>query len=199
VPAASETLSFVFNIRSSFRWLAALNLPRRSHPKPWLAALVAVVLAGCGGGSEAPTQTVRGERYSFAAPGDWRVERTSHSVSVTPRAGEVELLSVSVFRIARPLGEASWPQVVRELDRVARDYARRLPGRLTSRATARVSGRRARRYDFAYRRGGTDVGQRLVFLFRGRREFQLLCRYPAPPSEAVAAACDRLAASFRLR
>ena len=157
-----------------------------------------LVIVGCGhGGSAAATQTIRGERYSFAAPASWQISRTSHAVSAAPRDDRIGLISVSVFRIARPFRTALWPQVVRELDRVAGDYARKLPGRLTSRATLRVAGRRARRYEFVYRRNEIGLGQRLVFLFQGRREFQLLCRYPAPPSREFSQACDRLATSFR--
>ena len=42
-------------------------------------------------------------------------------------------------------------------------------------------------------------GQRLIFLFRGRTELQLLCGWKAPPGKDVSAACAGLAASFRFR
>lgn len=154
-------------------------------------------LAGCGGGEERETQIVHGNGFLFAAPAGWKVTRTSHVVSAAPDEDRPELVSVSVFRIARPFRAELWPSVLRELERVAAGYARRLSGEVVSRQTIRVGGRRARRYDFGYRRAGRQLGQRLVFLFQGRREFQLLCRWESPPEDGISSACNGLAESFR--
>ena len=162
-------------------------------------AVLAAALAGCGGTShKAPqTQDVRGPGYAFRAPAGWEVKRASHVVSAAPAEGGPDLISVSVFRIAKRVRPGLGPRVVREVDGVAADYARRLPGRIVARATVRVGGLKGRRYDFAYTRKGERRGQRLIFLFRGRTEFQLLCAWKAPPGRDISAACAALAASFR--
>ena len=165
------------------------------------AVVLAAALAGCGGTSHRTPQTqdVRGPGYAFRAPAGWEVKRASHVVSAAPVEGGPDLISVSVFRIARRVPRGLGPRVVRELDGVAADYARRLPGRIVARATVRVGGLKGRRYEFAYTRQGEPRGQRLIFLFRGRTELQLLCGWKAPPGKDVSAACAGLAASFRFR
>src|SRR3954464_3892859 len=75
--AALETLSFVLGmLRTSFRWLEGRVYPSSEAGKLAIvgtaAGLLALSLAGCGGGKKAEPppapQRVRGLGYSFEAP-----------------------------------------------------------------------------------------------------------------------------------
>lgn len=155
-------------------------------------AVAVLVLAGCGGTKAATTTTVAGSAegtgFRFEAPSGWRVVRTPRSVSA---ASGGDLLSVTVFPLSRPYRPALWAKVVQELDRRIAELAGRLRGELRSAGTGSVDGRRARVYEI----GVGDRVERLLFLFRGRLEYQLLCRYGRGGGTAP---CQRLAATFTL-
>jgi hypothetical protein len=175
----------------SFRSLARAVFPRGDPRKLVVLALVqALVLGGsaCGGSGErsaAPqVQTVSGPGYHFEAPAGWRIVRSGRSTQA--RSG-AELVSVTIFPLARPYEPALWPKVVPELDRVARELAARESGRLAGARTEEIAEGKARVYDIV--RDGAD--ERIAFVLDGRREYQLFCRSPAD-------ACDRLLASFSL-
>jgi hypothetical protein len=178
-------------LRSSFPLVARRNLPSRWGRKPALL-LVLAGLAGCGGGGEqaAQTQKVRGDGYAFVAPAAWKITRSSHVVSVAPSPSEPELISVSTYRLSRR-------PTLKQVDSSVEALARRLRGRVVSTTKTTLAGRPARRFALEYARGEEQLGLRLTFLFKGRLEFQLLCRWRRPPNEEIASACDRLAASFR--
>jgi hypothetical protein len=170
----------------SFRSLAVVLVPRVNARKLAPVAL-AVLLAGCGGSGAKPApaaKRVGGPGFSFRAPADWRVKKTLRSAEA--RNGQA-IVSVTVFRLVRPYRPALWPKVVPELDRVAKDLAARVKGSVQSSATQTVAGEKARVYTIA--RSGED--ERIAFVLRGRREYQLFCR-------GAGAACDELFASFRL-
>jgi hypothetical protein len=174
-------------LRSSFRFVVARNLPLHRRAKPvWLAA---IVLAGCGGANEPATQLVRGPGYRFRAPADWTVKRVPHVVSAERPGSGVDLVSVSRFRLPKVPTDT-------EIEAAARVLARSLRGKVTAAGTTEVAGRRARRYEIAYTRGGEDRAVRLIFVLRGRLEFQLLCRWKAPADKDVSRACDGLSESF---
>jgi hypothetical protein len=155
--------------------------------------------AGCGGGgADGGVQTVAGPGFTFSALSGWEVELRGRSSSATPEPGATELVSVRVFRLARTYRPALWPSVVPELDRVAADLARRLGGRIESSAVVVVDGRRAKRYDIRYERDGTEVVERTGFVLRGRREFQLVCRFEASGGGEGRRACDLLFSTLRL-
>ncbi len=161
--------------------------------KQGLTLLAALLLAGCGGTKTAPPPTtvagsVDGAAFRFEAPDGWKVTHAPRSVTAT--SGD-DLLSVTVFPLQRPYRPELWPKVARELDRRIADLAGQLRGELRSAGTATVAARRARVYEIAV----GDRVQRLLFLFRGRLEYQLLCRFA---TGRVPEACNRLAASFRL-
>src|SRR5438132_1675153 len=102
----------------SFRSLARVTLPRANARK--LAPLVlAGALAGCGGSAGTPTgagKRVSADGFAFRAPADWRVKRTLASVAAQKGGA---LVSVTVFRLAKPYSSTMWETVVPELDRVA--------------------------------------------------------------------------------
>jgi hypothetical protein len=119
-------------------------------------------------------------------------------VEASPGADAPELVSVSVFRLAKPYRPALWPKVVPEFDRVADELASALSGRVTQRKTTTIGGRRSRRYEIAYARDGADLLERTAFVVSGRREYQLLCRLRADDTETGDEGCSALFGSFRL-
>ena len=156
--------------------------------------MVAVLLAGCGGSARSEHTALRrvdGPGYSFSAPATWRVTRSVRAVTA---ASGGELVSVTVFPLARPYKPNLWPKLLPVLDGVAAQLARGLHGSVDARETVVLDGRRARRYEIAFRRGGKDVVERIVFLLEGRREYQLLCRYARGGGSE---ACSAFLASFR--
>ena len=180
-------------LRLSFRSLASGLLPPKTAYKQALAALAVVLVAGCGGGAtRAETATVAGSvdgaGFRFEAPVGWKVTRTARSVAAVSGA---DLLSVTVFPLARPYRPKLFAQVSSELDRRIADLAGELRGELRSAGTAHVAGRRARVYELAV----GDRVERLLFVFRGKLEFQLLCRYG---DGRATRPCDRLAQTFTL-
>jgi hypothetical protein len=194
-PAWSKTLSFVLAmLRVSFRLVSSRSFPRYCPSKPACCLVVAVLLAGCGGSARSEhtaLQRVDGPGYSFSAPETWRVTRTVRAVTA---ASGGELVSVTVFRLARPYRPSLWPTVVPVLNGVAAQLARGLGGSVDTRETVVLAGLRARRYEIAFRRGGKDVVERIVFLLEGRREYQLLCRYARGGGSE---ACSAFLASFK--
>src|ERR671930_158906 len=174
------TLSFVLAmLRVSFRSLPSASFPSPRGRKPALAGLAAavIVLAGCGGGGDKGTashvQTVTGGGYRFSAPSSWSVHRTSREVTAT--SGPVDLVGVTTFTLARRYRPHLWAKAVPALDQAAGALATQLGGKLQARAPVVVGGRRARRYEIAYRRDGKSLVERSVFVLVGRREHQLLC------------------------
>jgi hypothetical protein len=148
--------------------------------------------AGCGGGGAEPldTQHVRGPGSTFSAPTGWEVSRKSHVVSVARPDDDIELVSVSSYRLPRVPTSS-------QIEAAARQLAATLRGRVTAKTRVFVAGRRAPRFDLTYARAGDEIGLRLIFVLRGRQEFQLLCRWRAPPEAEISAACAQLVRSFR--
>jgi hypothetical protein len=177
--------------------------PHRNRCKRGLAicGAVAVLLiaAGCGGGgggnqSQAQAgsgQAVAGPGFSFQAPDDWKV--TLRPTSAEAKGDSSALVSVTVLPLLKPYRLALFPRVVTELDRVAATLATRLGGKVTSSRTVTVAGRQARAY--AIEHGG--LVDRITFVLRGKRNFQLACRWRAGDGEPNA--CGLLSSSFAFR
>jgi hypothetical protein len=178
---------------------AAANLPCARPYKPVLAlAALVAALAACGSGGDQEPKTVAGPGFTFAALAGWDVDLRGRSGSATPQPGATELVSVRLFRLARPFRPELWESVVPELDRVAGELARQLDGRIESSATVVVDGRRAKRYDIRYHRDGTEILERTAFVLKGRREFQLVCRHEAADEGEGPKACALLFSTLRL-
>jgi hypothetical protein len=155
------------------------------------ACLLGVLaLAGCGGGETAPA-TVRGDGYSFAAPAGWRVTRSGSSVAAEHGTDAV---SITTFRLTKPYTAKLWNEAVAELDGVAAKLAAELHGSVSASRTVNAGGGAARQYDLAFTKDGHQLVERITFALRGRREYELLCRYEAGKHEP---ACERLLVSFR--
>jgi hypothetical protein len=173
------------------------------RPEPWkrlLAVLVGVaaLTAGCGGGGSKQVASkelsARGAR--FQVPGSWQVTRTPTTVSAAPSEESDELVSVSIFRLVRPYKPDLWQRVVPELDRAADELGRQLSASLASKRTLTVAEGRARAYELTFRRKGRDVRERITFVLRDVREYELLCRWPADRPEP--SACATLVSTFSL-
>jgi hypothetical protein len=173
---------------------------RRKRPAG-IAAVVALALAasGCGGGGGAGTtqtsvvtgQAVRGVGFAFHAPEDWTVD--VRPTTAAARNGASSLVSVTVLPLVRPYKPALFSRVVKELDRVASAYAASLKGTVSSRRTVAVAGRRAREYRIAH----GDLVDVITFVLRGKRNYQLTCRWRADDGEPDA--CAQLVSSFGFR
>lgn len=137
-----------------------------------------------------------GPGFVFRAPADRAVERTERSVTVRPAVeSEPELESVTRFPLLKPFRPSLWPGVVTELDSRTGQLAAGLGGEIVASEDVRVGGLRARRYELAYEREGEGLRYRITFAFRGREQFQLLCRYAG--ADAPPEACVLLETTFR--
>ena len=166
------------------------------------ALTLALVAAGCGGGGSggsaggtesAPTagQEVQGNGFVFRAPEDWTA--AVRPTSATARRDESTLVSVVVLPLLKPYRIALFPQVAKELDRLASTYAANAKGSVTARRTVEAGGRKARQYRIEH----GDLVDLITFALRGRRNYQLTCRWRSADGEP--AACEQLAASFAFR
>jgi hypothetical protein len=157
-------------------------------------AVLALLIAGCGGSQKKkplPTKLVPGPDYRFAVPARWVVTRKSHVVSALRPGSADDLVSVSRYRLPRvPTSE--------QIAAAARQLARALNGSVDKQSIVDVAGKAAPRYELSYSRKGDDLRLQLVFVLRGRREYQLLCRWLKPENDETRAACESLVTSFTL-
>lgn len=130
--------------------------------------------------------TVRGHGYSFNAPDGWKVTTSPTS---TVASHDSELLQVSTFPLVRAYTDALFARVTPELDARMRAVAKDAGGTVTGSRTVTAAGGRAHSYSVA---AGKDVLE-YTFVFRGKREFELLCRRPSSQSDAN---CKTLVSSF---
>lgn len=172
---------------------------QRSKQSCLLLAAVAVasLAAGCGGNGGASDtsagfgQAVAGPGFSFQAPEDWAVKTLPTSAEARQSASTV--VSVNVLPLVKSYRFALFPRVAKELDRVAAAYAASLEGTVKSRRTVDVAGRKARQYEISH----GDLVDRITFVLRKKRNYQLTCRWRAQDGEP--AACAELVASFAFR
>jgi hypothetical protein len=136
-------------------------------------------------------QTVAGPGFSFQAPQDWT--QKAFATSAEARQDASTVVSVNVLPLVKPYRFALFPRVAKELDRVASTYAASLKGTVTSRRTVDVAGRKARQYVIAH----GELVDRITFVLRGKRNFQLTCRWRNDAGEPDA--CAQLATSFAFR
>jgi hypothetical protein len=175
----------------SFRLVAAL-IPGAGRPKQavlWVAAgaLVAVMVAGCGGSSAPKAQRVSASGYRFSAPRGWRVVRTR--LAVTASGGD-DLVQVSAFPLAKRYHPSLFAKVAPELEAQLGKATATVGGTVERAGAVRAAGVRSHVFRVAV---GGHVDE-YTFVLVGRREYQLLCR----SKRAGAAACRQLQASFEL-
>ena len=175
--------------------------PIRSLIPAGACALAAsLVLAGCGGGSGSstggPPQVVSGPGFAFRAPGKWHVSRTPDRIAASPKPISPELVSVSVFPLARTYTPALYAREVRlELDPYSKQLAAQQKGKVVAAQDVQVAGIKSRQYELEYTHSGSKLGERITFVFRGKTEYELLCQWDASKSEP--SYCSQLTTSFR--
>jgi hypothetical protein len=163
-----------------------------------VAVGIALLVAGCGGGSGGKQTFARidGPGFFFRAPSDWHVKRVSAGVSASPKPVSPELVSVAVFPLARTFTPSLYErEVQKELDPSAAQLAAQQQGTVKKRADVNVAGAKARQYLIDYSRNGQDLSEQITFVFRGKKEFELLCQWEA--SKSLPDYCTQLTASFK--
>jgi hypothetical protein len=155
--------------------------------------LAATLLAGCGGGSShRANQTVRGDSFSYQAPGGWQISRRDTEVAASPKPGSPERVSVAVFPLLRAYDPKLFAAVTKELDNAAAQEAKQLKGTVTSSITTRVAGTPVRQYVLTVPSG---VNEQITYFLRRKTEFELLCQWQAGKSEPDY--CKTLTKTFR--
>lgn len=153
-----------------------------------------LLASGCGGSSSGHNgkgQTVTTPLYTYQAPGDWQATVAGRNAIV--KNGPDTLVSVTLLPTLKPYRPALFPQLIGELDRITGVFAGRLQGRVTARQTILVAGGKVRQYEITHR----DLVDRLTFVFRGKQEFLLTCRWKAKDGRPDA--CDQQTSTFRIR
>lgn len=111
--------------------------------------------------------------------------------ATTTAARDSELVQVATFPLARPYTDALFAKVQTELATRMAQVAKVSGGTISGRSVASPGGIKSHVYDV---RVGDHV-DRYVFVLRGRREYQLLCRRKVSSKEDF---CQQLVASFAL-
>ena len=153
------------------------------------ALLVAAILGGCGGSSGGKGQLVRGDGFQFTAPAGWSLKHTGSAWVAS--SGPVDLVQSSSFQTVKQYRSALFPELPKELGRVAASLAADVGGKVVGHRRVVVDGRQS----WSYRlKSGSDVTD-VTFVFVDRMEYQLLCRR-TPTGDT--APCQQLLASFAL-
>lgn len=167
-------------------------MPRRD-PRKHCLLLLALAVAGCGGGHS--PQAISGTGYTFSAPGGWDVTRAANQVQAVEKKGSPQLVAVSRFPLLRVFRPALWAKVVKELNAAAAGIASQQQGVVGESGDLTVAGQQARKYTISYETKGQKLEEQLVFVLRDKTEYLLLCRYRQGSSQA---ACDTLVRTFKL-
>jgi hypothetical protein len=153
--------------------------------------LAGFILAGCGGDGQSNTSAgrmVSGPGFAFAAPDGWTIKRAPGSVSAVK--GD-ELVEVATFPLQKRYDAKLFGAVATELAARMGTLARASGGKVAPGDPVTVAGIRSHSYSVE----SGDMVDRYVFVLRGKREYQLLCRHKASGSDE---ACKALLASFRV-
>jgi hypothetical protein len=110
---------------------------------------------------------------------------------MTTASSGSELVQVATFPLAKPYSVALFPTVRKELATRMAQVAKESGGTITGRSVATPAGIKSNVYEV---RVGDHVDE-YVFVLRGKREYQLLCRRKASSSEDF---CAKLVSSFAL-
>jgi hypothetical protein len=168
--------------------LVARRLTRR---QALLLLLLLPILAGCGGDGHSNAssgQAVAGPGFRFTAPAGWKVTRTQNGVTV---ADDGRLVEVSTFPLARAYSDDLFSAVEKELKARMDTLAQGSGGTVAPGKPVTVGGIRSHTYRIA---SGGMVDD-YVFVLRGKREYQLLCRRKSSDSDDH---CGLLLSSFRV-
>jgi len=156
-----------------------------------IVILAGSILAGCGGGGHSnpsAAHTVTGPGFAFGVPDGWQVRRAAGRVTA---ANGVQLVEVATFPLQKRYDGKLFDAVATELSARMSTLARQTGGKVSTGSPVTVAGIRSHTFSVV---GGDTVDQ-YVFVLRGKREYQLLCRRKASGSDGV---CRALLASFRV-
>jgi hypothetical protein len=170
----------------SFPFVARLLTRRQA-----LLLLLLPILAGCGGNgqSNAPSgQAAAGPGFRFTAPDGWKLTRTANGVTV---AEDGRLVEVSTFPLARAYSSGLFGAVEKELKARMDALAQDSGGTVAPGQPVTVDGIRSH----SYRIESDGMVDDYVFVLRGKREYQLLCRRKSSESDDH---CRQLLTSFRV-
>lgn len=132
-------------------------------------------------------QAVAGPGFRFTAPDGWKTTRTRNGVTV---ADDGRLVEVSTFPLARSYDAALFSAVAKELNARMETLAKTSGGTVTAGRPVTVAGIRSH----SYRIDSDGMIDEYVFVLRGKREYQLLCRRRPSDSDDH---CKLLSTSFR--
>jgi hypothetical protein len=153
--------------------------------------LAGSILAGCGGGghsNQSAARMVTGPGFAFAVPDGWVVRRAPGRVTA---ASGVQLVEVASFPLQKRYDARLFDAVATELAARMSALARQTGGKVSTGAPVTVAGIRSHTYGVS---DGATVDE-YVFVLRGKREYQLLCRRKSSGSDGV---CRALLASFHV-
>jgi hypothetical protein len=125
------------------------------------------------------------------------VTHASTTVTVRPDPAVPTLASVTTLTLRSKYAPSLFGKVTTELDRVTTALADKLGGKVIARRSVVVGGIRSRQYDLAYEKDGAGLVDRVTFVLRSKREYYVLCRWPADEGEPDA--CGLLQTSFSAR
>jgi len=131
---------------------------------------------------------VRTPAFRFQAPVGWKVETQG---DMTTASSDSELVQVASYPLARPYTPTLFTRVESELATRMAQVAKASGGTVTGHSVTTAGGIRSHAYT-------VQVGDHVdtyVFVLRGKREYQLLCRRR---TSNRAEFCEQLRSSFRL-
>jgi hypothetical protein len=168
---------------------------------PLILVIVApCALAACGGGSKAAqpsgNDVAKGPGFRFEAPAGWTTKTTASAAEAEQGAAGTSAVSATVFTLQKPYSPKLFPAAAKELDRVAAKLAAQSRTTLSERRTVTVDGGQIRAYRLTvHPAAGASFDERIGFVLRGRREYQLLCRAPVGSGDPDGA-CALLFSTF---
>ena len=128
-----------------------------------------------------------GSGFRFTAPDGWKVTRTQNGVTA---ADGGRLVEVSTFPLARAYTTSLFSAVAKELNARMDTLAHEGGGTVAPTKPVIVAGIRSH----GYRVETAGMVDEYVFVLRGKREFQLLCRRKSSDADDH---CRLLLTSFR--
>jgi hypothetical protein len=168
----------------SFRLVTARLIPGGFRAKQAPLALLALILAGCGG-SSAPKQTWRTVElgsYRFQVPAGWKATVAKDRYEAR---NDGSLVQAQAFPLVHAYKPSLFGKVEPELALRMAAVGKQVGGTVVASRTVSPAGIKSHAYDLKVG-GRTDT---YTFVLRGRHELQLIC-------SADASVCAHLLASF---
>ena len=170
-----------------------------------LVAVVALLLAACGGPSKEITYTSPDASFTFSYPRDFIAgfEAASREIkdrppkfSTTVGMDETNLLVVSEYSIKRPYESYKPDEFTPFIDATVRAIARASNLAITKWAREKLGPLDAYSYDL---KGDDGSGSKMILGFRGRVQYFLRCNWaPGDGTDRIPPACDGARKSFKI-